>query len=280
MSENNMSEYVGELANALSKAQGTIKGAVKDSQNPFFKSDYADLASVWGACRDALAKNGLAVTQTLAGTPESVEVITTLMHISGQWINGKLTIKPVKIDPQAIGSAITYARRYALAAMVGVAPDDDDGNAASGKHDDKPAPKPQEHAAMPPPPPPNVDEKTNALPSAPANRPVSDVLTAEVVLNEVITKTGTKNGKTWTKYETQADDNEVYATFNHELGAEMIHFAAEKTPVILNYQIKTVGRFTNRDITEIFAANPPAEAQEPDGDTQRKGQKETDDLPF
>lgn len=127
------SESIAKLAEALSKAQGKIKGAAKDTANPFFKSKYADLASVWDACREALTENGLCVLQTTEDGIEHVTVITTLSHSSGEWIRGRLTMKPVKNDPQGIGSAITYARRYALAAIVGVAPEDDDGEAASGR---------------------------------------------------------------------------------------------------------------------------------------------------
>lgn len=124
------SEEVGELALALSKAQGMITGALKDSANPFFKSKYADLASVWDACREGLSKNELAVIQTTSGDCENVTIITTLVHSSGQWIRGSLTIKPAKPDAQAVGSVITYGRRYGLAAITGVAQVDDDGNAA------------------------------------------------------------------------------------------------------------------------------------------------------
>ena len=127
------SETIGALAAALSKAQGQITGALKDSENPFFKSKYADLASVWDACRASLSTNGLAVIQTTDGGLEGVTIITTLSHSSGEWIKGSLTVRPVKNDPQGLGSAVTYARRYALAAMVGVAQIDDDANAASGK---------------------------------------------------------------------------------------------------------------------------------------------------
>ena len=128
------SESINELAAALAKAQGRIKGALKDTSNPFFKSKYADLASVWEACRSALSENGLSVVQTTTcDNPESVTVETQLIHSSGQWIRGCLTMRPAKSDPQGIGSTITYARRYGLAAIVGVAPEDDDGNAASGQ---------------------------------------------------------------------------------------------------------------------------------------------------
>lgn len=132
MSENMQSETIGALAEALAKAQGKIKGATKDAENPYFKSKYADLASVWDACRDALSSHGLSVIQTTDDAPEGVTVVTTLAHSSGEWIRGRMTLKPVKSDPQGVGSATTYARRYALAAIVGVAPEDDDGAAASG----------------------------------------------------------------------------------------------------------------------------------------------------
>ena len=127
------SENINELAAALSKAQGKITGALKDSSNPFFKSKYADLASVWDACREQLSANGLAVVQSLSNEADNIIVITTLVHSSGQWMRGSLAVKPVKHDPQGIGSAITYARRYALAAIVGVAQIDDDAEAAMGR---------------------------------------------------------------------------------------------------------------------------------------------------
>ena len=122
---------IGTLAAALSKAQGMIKGAAKDSENPHFKSRYADLASVWEACREALTKNDLAIAQPISGGPDTINITTILLHKSGESIESMFTIRPTKPDAQGIGSAITYGRRYGLAAMVGVAPDDDDGNAAS-----------------------------------------------------------------------------------------------------------------------------------------------------
>lgn len=130
---NEQSQDIGALAAALSKAQGKITGALKDSANPFFKSKYADLASVWDACRAALSENELAVIQQTASDDSGVFVITTLAHSSGQWMRSRLRLTPKDESPQAMGSAITYGRRYALAAAVGVAQVDDDGNAASGR---------------------------------------------------------------------------------------------------------------------------------------------------
>lgn len=131
----NTSEQINELAAALAKAQAAIQPASKDKTNPAFRSRYADLASVWDACRAALAENGLSVVQIPTDAGEGrIGLITTLLHSSGQWISGLLVLPLVKNDPQGAGSALTYARRYALSAMVGVVADeDDDGNSASGR---------------------------------------------------------------------------------------------------------------------------------------------------
>ncbi len=128
----NKSEHINELATALSKAQGKMANAKKDSENPFFKSKYADLASVWDACREALSQNGLSIAQISGDTDgKSVKLVTTLMHSSGQWIEGTLVMIPTKPGPQEMGSCLKYARRYALAAIVGIADEDDDGQKAS-----------------------------------------------------------------------------------------------------------------------------------------------------
>ncbi len=124
------SPQINELATALAKAQALIKPAVKDSENPYFKSKYADLASVFEACREALTSNGLAIIQRTVGAGDTVGITTTLMHGSGQWIEGTITLTLEDPTPQSVGSALTYLRRYSLSSMVGVAPDDDDGNAA------------------------------------------------------------------------------------------------------------------------------------------------------
>lgn len=127
------SESIAALAAALSKAQADITGALKDSSNPFFKSKYADLASCWDACRKQLAANGLAVIQTTNTTDAGVVLVTTLAHSSGEWIRGVLPVVTKDAGPQAQGSGITYARRYALAAIVGLAQIDDDAEAAQAR---------------------------------------------------------------------------------------------------------------------------------------------------
>ncbi len=122
----NQSESINELAGALAKAQGEIRNAPKDSLNPHFKAKYADLASVWSVIRDPLSKNGLSVVQLVSDGPATITVTTKLLHSSGQWIEGSIMMEPTGRQPQQVGSCITYARRYGLSAMVGVAPDDDD----------------------------------------------------------------------------------------------------------------------------------------------------------
>lgn len=130
------SESIGNLAGGLALAQSAIRAASKDRNNPFFKSDYATLASVWAACRDHLGKNGLSVVQMPQLEGERLFLDTWLVHKSGEWMKSRYPVNPSKNDPQGIGSAVTYARRYSLAAMVGVysADEDDDGEAAMGRN--------------------------------------------------------------------------------------------------------------------------------------------------
>lgn len=129
------SEQINELAVALNKAQADFMVAKKDAKNPFFKSKYATLNAVYEAVAEALLKNGLSVIQPIVG--DAVE--TTIIHTSGQFITSSCPIVCAKQnDPQAMGSAITYARRYSLASLLGVMTDeDDDGEKAMAR----PAPK-------------------------------------------------------------------------------------------------------------------------------------------
>lgn len=130
----NQSESIAKLAEALAKAQADMSHAHKGAENPFFKSKYADLPAVIDAARPHLTANGLSVMQVTDFDEAGMWVVTQLSHSSGEWIRGRYKINPVKNDPQGVGSAITYARRYSYQAMVGIATsmDDDDGNAASG----------------------------------------------------------------------------------------------------------------------------------------------------
>lgn len=127
------SESLNELFEALSLAQGESMAALKDTKGQVGTqiTKYADLASCWEACRTPLAKHNLAVIQIPSAEGSKVTVRTTLGHKSGQWMNGSLTVTSSDPSPRGIGSAITYARRYSLCSMVGIAPEDDDGEAAS-----------------------------------------------------------------------------------------------------------------------------------------------------
>lgn len=147
-----MSSEIGLLAEALAKAQGSMKHAAKDNTNPHFNSRYADLASVLDACREPLSANGLSCSQLPAMDQDGVQLMTMLMHTSGQWIRTVLNVPLSKRDAQGVGSAITYARRYSLASIVGIAQDDDDGNAASRHQEktEKPAPKRNQAEKTPP----------------------------------------------------------------------------------------------------------------------------------
>jgi len=128
----NQSESIANLAKALSIVQGKLTYAAKDSANPFFKSKYADLESVWDSCRSLLSDNGLSVIQMPGNFFEGrMWLVTRLCHASGEWIEQEMSVPVQKPDPQGAGSALTYMRRYALAAFIGVVQADDDGNAAS-----------------------------------------------------------------------------------------------------------------------------------------------------
>lgn len=125
---------INELATDLAAAQAQIRGAVKNSTNPQFRSQYSDLASVVESSREALSSHGIAVVQGIGRYHDGCIAVTTrLMHRSGQWIEETMDVPVVAkvINAQALMSASTYGRRYGLMGMVGIAPiEDDDGNAA------------------------------------------------------------------------------------------------------------------------------------------------------
>lgn len=125
------SEQINEIAGACAKAQLELKPAVKDATNPHFKSKYADLAAIMDASR-AYARHGVAVWQDATAGDGAVLVRTRLAHSSGQWIEvGPFSVPVGKLDAHGVGSATTYAKRYALASALGIAAEeDDDANAA------------------------------------------------------------------------------------------------------------------------------------------------------
>ncbi len=199
-------EEIGELAAALAKAQGEMKPAPRSSSNPFFGSSYADLAAIVEAARGPLARHGLAVIQT---TERDGTVTTMLAHASGQWIRGELRLRSDKDTPQAIGSAITYARRYAFAAIVGVVAEgeDDDAEHAEGRTSSRPNPPArhsvkQRQAATP-----------KAVPAAPAEperqRPARPITEGQERLLWARAKKRSK--------ELGLDDADAAATILHEV---------------------------------------------------------------
>jgi hypothetical protein len=133
-----MSADIGMLAEALSKAQGTMKAAKKDGVNPYFSSKYATMDAVWDTCREPLAANKLSVIQLLGNDGNDATLTTILAHASGQWVRSTIAVTPMRrksksegggfedaSDVQSIGGTLTYLRRYALAAIVGVVSDED-----------------------------------------------------------------------------------------------------------------------------------------------------------
>lgn len=127
------SQSITELAKALATVQSALQPAAKEAVNPHFRSKYADLPAVWDACRTLLTKAGLSVVQMpVEAGPGRVGLTTMLLHSSGEYISATVSTALQRDDAQGVGSALTYLRRYSLAAMVGiVADEDDDGNKAS-----------------------------------------------------------------------------------------------------------------------------------------------------
>jgi hypothetical protein len=167
------SEQVDAIAAALVKAQAEIENAGKDGQGNFGR--YATLTSVVDACKKPLADNGISFIQAFEPSDAGMlRLTTTLLHSSGQFISGTCTVPLVRNDPQSYGSAATYARRYSLAAMVGVCPDDDDADGAMPRNG---ARQPQRQPQRPPQrqaaPPRNMNPATGEVPANGAEKTVA-----------------------------------------------------------------------------------------------------------
>lgn len=145
----NTSESIIKIAPALLAAQRAITFASRDTANPFFKSRYADLPAVIDAVKPALNDNGIVFVQTASPCADGMLALTTrLIHSSGEWIEDTAVLPLPKPDPQGYGSAMTYARRYSLAAITGLYQDDDNGQAAS-IHPKQGTSKPVEKPTLP-----------------------------------------------------------------------------------------------------------------------------------
>jgi hypothetical protein len=129
------SDSIAKLSTALSAFQAVVENPPNTAENPFFKSHYAPLNDILKRYRPELAKQGLSIIQSASGDGETVAISTRLMHNSGEWIETEpLVLRPDKLTPQGAGSAITYGRRYAISAVLGISSeDDDDGNIAEAK---------------------------------------------------------------------------------------------------------------------------------------------------
>ncbi|UVI31187.1 ERF family protein [Paenibacillus spongiae] len=128
-----MSPTIGNIAMALVKFNGEVETITKDAKNPHFKNKYASLDNIIEEIRPVLSKHGITVMQIPSGDGETVSMKTMLLHESGEWMESEpLVMRPVKNDPQGVGSCITYARRYSLCSMLSLSTgEDDDGNHAS-----------------------------------------------------------------------------------------------------------------------------------------------------
>lgn len=132
------SESVAKFMPAFLAAQAEFGPAIKAALNPHFQSRYVDLDGALEAVQPALLKHKIAVTQPTRIAEGTTILVTRFIHESGEWIGGEYPVRAQQQTPQSEGSALTYARRYALMALAGIAPEDDDGNSGS-----RPAPQPQ-----------------------------------------------------------------------------------------------------------------------------------------
>lgn len=126
------SDQINEIAKAMSEAQNKIKPALKDGLNPHFRSKYTSIAGVWESLREPMTSNGLTIWQDVTTHEKGVSVETRIVHSSGQWVEfGPLTMPVGKADAQGFGSCISYAKRYALCAAIGIVSTDEDDDAVS-----------------------------------------------------------------------------------------------------------------------------------------------------
>lgn len=218
------SQELGELATALANAQSAFEVVAKSADNPFFRSRYAALPDVVKAATPILAENGLSVSQLIGRDADGDTLTTMLLHKSGQYLGSSMQMRPVKNDPQAQGSAATYARRYSYMAILGlVADEDDDGNAGSAprpRQKAAPARKPERKPAWQP-------EKTEKTVSA---EEVARGLGADLVDEDTLKQISAAAKKRWPDRDTMRDK------LKWELiGIEGVEFDPNETdPQLLN----------------------------------------------
>jgi hypothetical protein len=262
------SETIGKLAEALSKAQAAIENAKKESNNPYFKSKYADLASIWEACRKPLTDNGLSIVQSpvfLTEHPDMVGLDTRLCHASGEWLEGRIVMKPVKSDPQSYGSCLTYLRRYSLQSFISVcAEEDDDGNAATqpntaaGKKVDT---KPKATTRQPD----DIPEATGRPPDeVPPQGNVArneGIEVGYVRIANVSAKEGETKGKKWKAFFIKTVTGEDYGTFSESLAA--LASTYQKTGELVGISWKKGKKPGSKELVGIEEKKEPAAVPDP-----------------
>lgn len=223
-------EPVKSLTKALIAVQSKLKPVEKTKVNPYYKSSYADLQTIWDSCQKVLADNGFAVSQITCMENGIFGLRTILLHESGERLDGFYILNPAKPnDPQALGSALTYSRRYALSAMLGIIADsDDDGNAASHTAPAE-APKDAPRASS---------GDSGASGAATGN----DIFIPE----SVSIKSGTTNGKAWTQYSIKSPEGSYYSTFDEKIAEMATQCKDESASLSVTYVMK--GKY--RNITE------------------------------
>jgi hypothetical protein len=208
------SESLTALAPALAACQGEIEAATKDKVNPAFKSSYADLHAVRAVIREPLAKNGLSLVQLPAAGHGRVTVTSVLLHKSGEWIACELAMPLAQATPHAVGSAISYGRRYAAMAMLGVSAEDDDGTAA-GTTPTGPPPVQQQAAQA-------ATQAAKALTAEKAAakpaQPTDEVWRNAQVKDVKRTQGTTSDGRAWTRYAVAFGDGRYASTFDTTIG--------------------------------------------------------------
>jgi hypothetical protein len=195
------SPEIGKLAEALAKAQSEMSAAKKDAKNPFFKSDYSTLQSCIEAGNPSLNKNGLSVAQLPGSTNGEASIDSLLMHSSGQWIRASISVKPDKGGPQALGSCLTYLRRYSYQAITGQSSATDDDAESATDHTIKkvastPPPKQPAKKAAP--------KKTNMKKFIEAVTPIAEKMGPEV-FDAFMTENNVKSLDELTNREAQTD---------------------------------------------------------------------------
>ena len=215
MAENKKANDLGQIAAALVAVQGELHAVKKDNTADAGKYSYtyADLASVWDTIRPLLSKNGIAVVQMPEDVVDgnTIRLRTMLLHTSGEYLTSTLPMPFADVSPQAVGSALTYARRYALCAMLGVATEDDDGAAAQ--------------------------------PTTGAARPARPVSTDDVTVTRVETTSGSSKGKDWTRFMVHFSDGQKYSTLDDRIGN--LATQLEGTGEAVTYETEQRGKYTN-----------------------------------